>query len=290
MQRCPGCRRAITSPEWRCDQCGWEAARREGWPSFAPELADGTDGFRAEFFETLFDAESHHFWFQSRNALLAECLKHGFPRARRMLEIGCGTGYVLAGLRAACPDLQYAGSEVFTEGLVYAARRLPGVELFQMDARRIPFDAAFDVVGAFDVLEHIAEDEVVLAEMFRTVKPGGGVLITVPQHMWLWSDADDRSCHKRRYARGELTAKLQRAGFTNIRTHSFVSLLLPLLWARRLRRSPGGDPAGREELAIGPWANAVGRHVMTIERAWVTRGWSLPWGGSLLAIAHRPER
>jgi SAM-dependent methyltransferase len=57
--------------------------------------------------------------------------------------------------------------------------------LFQMDARKIPFESEFDVIGAFDVLEHIEEDEKALAQIFHAVLPGGGLILTVPQHRFL---------------------------------------------------------------------------------------------------------
>src|SRR6266545_4042215 len=88
------------------------------------------------------------------------------------LEIGCGTGFVLSGIRKAFPELILSGSEIFSEGLNLAAERLPGVELFQMDARRIPFQEEFDVIGAFDVLEHVKEDEEVLSQMYQATRKG----------------------------------------------------------------------------------------------------------------------
>ena len=72
-----------------------------------------------------------------------------------------------------CPGLLW-GREVFSAGLRLAADRLPGVDLFQMDARQIPFENEFDVIGAFDVLEHIRDDELVLSQMYRAVRQGGG--------------------------------------------------------------------------------------------------------------------
>ena len=71
------------------------------------------------------------------------------------------------------PDLPLGG-EVFSARLELGADRLPGVDLFQMDARQIPFENEFDVIGAFDVLEHIGDDELVLSQMCRAVRQGGG--------------------------------------------------------------------------------------------------------------------
>ncbi len=61
-----------------------------------------------------------------------------------------------------CPGLPWGGGEVSSVGLRLAADRVPGVDLFQMDARQIPFENQFDVIGAFDVLEHMGDDELVL--------------------------------------------------------------------------------------------------------------------------------
>src|SRR5205085_11939785 len=100
-----------------------------------------------------------HFWFESRNELIRWLVRQYASRARRVLEIGCGTGFVLSALRQALPAAQVSGSELHSRGLVAARQRLGRtVELIQMDARHCHLREALDLVGAFDVLEHIAED------------------------------------------------------------------------------------------------------------------------------------
>ena len=81
------------------------------------------------------------------------------------------------GHQEALPWLTLGGGEVFSAGLRLAADRLPGVDLFQMDACQIPFENEFDVIGAFDVLEHIGDDELVLSQRCRAVRQGGGILL-----------------------------------------------------------------------------------------------------------------
>ncbi len=140
----------------------------------------GSDGFDPEGFDALAALEHASFWFRSRNRLIVWTVRHYFPDAQRLLEIGCGTGFVLEGLRRAFPNLSLVGAELHAGGLRHAAKRVPGVELMQFDARNIPFGGEFDVVGAFDVLEHIDADEEVLAEMHTAVRPAGGIVLTVP--------------------------------------------------------------------------------------------------------------
>lgn len=287
MQVCLQCSARFAGP-WRCPQCHWQPATKGDWPIFAPELMAGNSGFSAGFFDELYQAEAQHFWFRSRNQLLIHMLRRYCPDARRLLEIGCGTGYVLTGLQHALPQLECSGSEVFLEGLAFARTRLPNASLSQMSALAIPYDSEFDVIGAFDVLEHLDDDRGAMAQMFQAVRPGGGVLITVPQHRFLWSAVDDHSCHKRRYSRRELADKLTSVGFAIEHMTSFVSLLLPVMLLQRLRRRHEQifDPA--QELQIAAPVNFVLEQIMTLERALLRVGVSLPVGGSLLAVARRP--
>jgi SAM-dependent methyltransferase len=157
-----------------------------------------------------------------------------------------------------------------------------------MDARDIPFEDEFDVIGAFDVLEHIAEDERVLSEMYRAVRPEGGVILTVPQHAFLWSQADEHACHIRRYNARDLKQKVEQAGFTLVRATSFVSLLLPLMMASRLRRSvPDTDYDPLAELKIGGLINEFVVNILGLERTLIRTGLSFPAGGSLLVVARK---
>lgn len=259
-----------------------------GHLAFAPELANENEGFEAEYFQKLFELESDNFWFRSRNQLIVWALKRYFPRAESFLEIGCGTGFVLSGIQKALPRLSLTGSEAFSAGLSLAAQRLPGVELFQMDARRIPFREEFDVVGAFDVLEHIKEDSEVLAQMHQATRKAGGIIVTVPHHPFLWSPVDDYARHVRRYKSRELTDRVRRAGFDIIRVTSFMSLLLPLLVLSRLRQrwqKSEFDP--NSELKINPLLNNALKRILDLERSTIRGGLSLPAGGSLLLIARK---
>jgi SAM-dependent methyltransferase len=251
-------------------------------------MAEANDGFEVESFDHLALQEPTSFWFRSRNRLVIQLLRAHFPKAKSLLEIGCGTGYVLSGIKAALPELQLAGSEIYDAGLAYASRRLPGATLYQMDCRRIPFDREFDVVCAFDVLEHIDEDGAALGEMFKATRPGGGIIVSVPQHPRLWSAGDDYAHHKRRYTRGELRSRIEGAGFRVERMTSFVTFLLPLMALSRLRQrsAQGYDP--QAEYRAPRSVDRVMEMTLEAERSLIARGASLPVGGSVVAVASRP--
>jgi SAM-dependent methyltransferase len=244
-----------------------------------------SSGYDAGLYEAIARAEPESFWFRARNRLIVSVVARHFPDARSLLEVGCGTGFVLAGLREAFPAMRLVGSELLAEGLELARGRLPGdVELVQLDAAEMPFEAEFDVVGAFDVLEHVEDDERALAGMRRAVPNGGGLVLLVPQHPRLWSEMDLVARHARRYTRGKLVEKVERAGFGVVATSSFVSSLLPAMVlsraVRKLLRRPY-DPIA--ELTPGP-LNRVFEGVLDGERRLIERGWSLPAGGSLLVV------
>jgi SAM-dependent methyltransferase len=284
---CLTCSRRFEGDAWQCPSCG-HAPVANRFLLFAPQLAEANDGFELQSFELLARQEPTSFWFRSRNRLVVQLVRRYFPGARRLLEVGCGTGFVLAGLREALPQLELAGSELYEAGLGFAAHRLPGVELYQMDCRSMPFDSEFDVICAFDVLEHVQQDDVALAEIFRSVRPGGGAIVSVPQHPRLWSAADDFAHHKRRYRRRELAAKLREAGFEVRRLTSFVSALLPLMAMSRARqrdlKTYEPDTEYRAPRAVDRTFEAI----LEAERWMIGAGVSLPVGGSLFAVATRP--
>jgi SAM-dependent methyltransferase len=250
-------------------------------------LSCPSGGFDERSFEHLPQAEENSFWFRSRNSLIVWALRKYFPNATSMLEVGCGTGFVLAGVRAAFPRMRLVGGELYQAGLAIAAKRVPDAELLELDARSLPFRDEFDVVGAFDVLEHIEDDERALTEMHAAIRPGGGLLLTVPQHPRLWSLVDEYSQHVRRYGRGELLARVRAVGFEVVHWTSFVSLLLPLLAASRLRfrGTRTFDPLA--EYRTPPFVDSAFGWVLAAERALIKSGLPLPVGGSLLAVARR---
>jgi SAM-dependent methyltransferase len=244
-------------------------------------------GMPAESFDQLPEQEERSFWFRSRNRLLDWALREYFPDAGSFFELGCGTGVVLQALRASRPDLALAGGEPFAAGLDVARTRVPDIPLYQLDGRHLPFEHEFDVVGAFDVLEHIDEDEAVLRQLRQAVKPGGGLLVSVPQHPWLWSAVDDYSHHRRRYTADELVGRVEAAGFQVVRKTSFVSLLLPAValsrWRGRGRDTC--DPA--EEFRLPRAVDRAFGAAMTAERQLIGHGVSFPAGSSLLLVARR---
>lgn len=271
---------------WKCSACGHVAAQADGISTFAPALANTLSGFDPAVFDELTQMEAGHFWFSARNRLLVGLADKFFPQARRFLEVGCGTGFVLNAFAGSRRWDRLAGSELHPAGLVHARKRVPPeVEFVQMDAREIPAAGLFDLTGAFDVIEHIPEDEAVLRGLRAATEVGGGTIIAVPQHPWLWSRADEIAHHERRYRRGELETKLQRSGFDVLFSSSFTALLLPLMAASRLQRVKAVADSDAYEFRVNPLVNRVLFGVLQAEVAVTLAGLSWPAGGSRVVVA-----
>jgi SAM-dependent methyltransferase len=285
---CPRCRARFSGP-WSCRICGWTPAVIDGVITLSAEHAVAGDGFDPRFFERLAELESSSFWFRSRNRLIIWALTRYFPGITDFMEIGCGTGYVLAEIAARAPGMRLVGSELFPQGLRRTIERVRGATFLQMDARDMPFEGEFDAVGAFDVIEHIDDDQLVVKQAFKALRPGGGLLLTVPQHKFLWSAADKHALHKRRYDRRVLLGLMRSAGFEILRCTSFVSLLMPVLIASRVasRRNDHYDPEA--EFRLPRFVDGLFHGVMSAELQLIRWGLTFPFGGSLLAVARKPR-
>jgi SAM-dependent methyltransferase len=291
MKRCLKCKMVFNENGWTCSSCGWSPAEVSGFPTFAPTLTEAPGHYQKDAYAKLYELETDSFWFRNRNKLILNTLTRYFPDASSLLEIGCGTGFVLAGIAAAIPGLRLVGSDLHHEALNYAKARLAGVTLLQMDAGNIPYREEFDVICAFDVLEHIPHDEAALKQIHQALKRDGGLMITVPQHPWLWSRVDDDALHLRRYTRQELFRKLIESGFRIIMATSFLSFLLPLLIISRLstRLKSRKQPINPQwsELHLPHSIDVLFEAICSWENLLINRNLSFPIGGSLLCVAAR---
>jgi SAM-dependent methyltransferase len=289
MISCPRCKLTYSSILSQCPSCRFSPNISGGFASWSPEINQSEQGFKAEYFSPLANVEKGYFWFEARNALIIWAITKYFSKMKSFFEIGCGTGFVLSAISFAFPGTKISGSEIFSEGLSIAQARTPSASLIQMDARQIPFVDEFDVIGAFDVLEHIEEDGLVLMEFFKAIKPGGGLIISVPQHPWLWSAADDHACHIRRYDSQDLRQKIATAGFEIVFATSFMSLILPLMIVSRVRKSDIAQFNPMAEFSINPTLNRLLLAILGLERFCIRLGLNFNFGGSYLMIAKKPK-
>jgi len=272
-----------------CRGCGAVVPEHDGIPLFAPALAYADAGFDLAAFDRLARIEAGHFWFVARNELIVGLAERHFPNARSYLEIGCGNGAVLGALARSRRWERLVATDLHPAGLAHARQRLtPAVELAQMDATVIPARAAFELCGAYDIIEHVPDDEAALRAMRASTAPGGGAIIAVPQHPALWSRADEIGKHQRRYRRGELEAKLERSGYRVVFSSSYTVVLLPLMALNRLKARllpADADADIFRELDVGPGLNRAFKILLRTEVRLTLAGMRWPAGGSRVVVA-----
>jgi SAM-dependent methyltransferase len=234
-------------------------------------------------YEQMAELDQRHWWYRARREVLAALIRRKVrpPANATVLEIGCGTGHNLAMLA----EFGHVDAlELDDEARAIAEERLgrPVMSAPLPELAGVP-DRHYDLVGAFDVIEHIDDDQAALASIDERLKPGWKLVVTVPAHPWMWSAHDVVNHHKRRYSRARLQLlfecsplKLEAIGYFN-------SLLFPLAIAERLAsRLRGNEEA---DLTLPPIPlNAALEKVFATERHLVGR-LPLPPGLSLFAVA-----
>jgi SAM-dependent methyltransferase len=249
--------------------------------------------------------EDQHWWFATRTWSLLNLLDEYVPPSdgRRsqqagtgdVLDIGCGAGNMIHHLSRYG---RVKGTEVDARPVAMAQAR--GYDVRQADATQgIPFpDAAFDLVTALDVIEHVDADEAILREAHRVLRLHGTLAITTPAFQWLWSHNDVLNGHKHRYTPRELRERVERAGFRIRRLTFGFFLVFPMSAPLILMRNRMGkkqelsshhfeeDAYQVEMEPVSPGLNTVLRGVGRVEAAMVA--WvNLPIGTSLMCVAEK---
>jgi len=238
-------------------------------------------------YDELAAVEGRHWWFQGRRRILADVLRRRLRtlgRPVRIVDVGSGTGEMLDMLQEFG---SVVGLDASPKAIGYCRARF-GDDL-QVCLGRIPDDvpAGADLITAFDVVEHLEDDQGALAGLHDRLADDGVFVCTVPAFPFLWSDHDVVHHHYRRYTRSVLRHRLEEAGFQVERISYFNTTLFPAAAAvRLLHRARRGASSGSDVAVPPSWANRSLLAVFGAER-FLLRFMSLPFGVSLLAVCRR---
>jgi SAM-dependent methyltransferase len=237
----------------------------------------------------LFAIEESHWWYIGRRRILGSFVRSICDRVRdrraRILDVGCGTG---ANLVMLSEYGEAQGVDVSPDALEFCHER--GLDNVRLGAAEsLPYEAGeFDLVTAFDVVEHLDDDVEALREMRRVLRPGGRLLLFVPTFMFLWGVQDEVSHHRRRYRMHELRRAVRAAGFEVERsTYANITFFAPVLLVRKLMRLTGMRTESENNINI-PALNKLFGALLGAERHWL-RYLNIPFGVSGLCVARRVE-
>jgi SAM-dependent methyltransferase len=233
-------------------------------------------------YQQMAELDDRHWWYRARRKILAELIRREVHPAAdaRILEIGCGTGHNLAMLSGFG---HVDGLELDDEAAALSEKRLGRVIIRSPLPELEGVSNDYDLIGAFDVIEHIDDDHAALAAIATRLKPGGKFMMTVPAHPWMWTAHDVANHHKRRYSKRSLRALVEGSPLRLDKIGYFNSLLFPLAIVERAASKLRGKDDGNVSLPPRPLNNLF-EAVFASERYLVGR-LPLPPGLSLFAVA-----
>ena len=265
----------------------------DGIRCFSPKVANAYTDYPDSGFELTDKEGDSSFWVSSRNRLFKNIVSsQQEPTGKtKLLEIGCGTGGFIQKI-VENSKLEITGSEIYLKGLLFAKKNIPTVDFIQFDITQGVVGEKFDLIVAFDVIEHIENDSAALFNINKMLNKGGRVVISVPQYMFLWSKLDEIVKHKRRYSKKELVTKLRENGFEISYSTSFVFVLFPLMLVSRVfdkarKQSQPDEKELEKRVKFSPMFNWVFDHLMRIDEFLIRLGISLPFGGTLVVVASK---
>jgi SAM-dependent methyltransferase len=232
-------------------------------------------------YDEMRESEAEHWWFKARREILLQVIKTFVPKGAAVLDVGCGTGFILEKLQHdydanGLDHAEVAVNYCHERGLTFVKHGVLGEETFN--------GKKFHLVSFLDVIEHIEDDLAVLAVAKQYLSKNGVVMITVPAFEFLWSAHDEIHHHKRRYTKQTLTKLLEKAGYTVRYRSYFNTLLFPVIALVRMIGNLTGRRNASDAKPENKLINDVLYRVFKSERALLPTV-SLPFGVSLLAVA-----
>lgn len=185
------------------------------------------------YYKDYYNLERKHWWFRAREAIIIDALKRkiDITKPLNILNVGCATGRSSEYLSV----FGKVTSVEYDKDCCDFLLKETTIKPINASATALPFiDEEFDLVCAFDVIEHIDEHQLAAKEICRVVKNNGYLFITVPAYMSLWSKHDVINHHYRRYKMRELNALFKNIQNIHITHYTyFNTLFFPLIWLAR---------------------------------------------------------
>lgn len=270
-----------------CNQCDFQGVIEDDALYFDTKVTEDHEDFNSNILDRIFEDEEKNFWHINRKAFIKRLFLKYVNKSDKIIEIGAGTGNVSKMLID--NDFNVAIGEMHKKGLDYSKKY--GIkERYQFDLTKSPFKEHFEVVGLFDVLEHIEDEKGALLEIYQMLKPGGKVVITVPAHNWLWNRKDAVNYHKRRYNLKDIKKLFISLGYEIIEARNFFVFLIPFLFIRKIMNRDDGSEINENEFAedkrVNPVLNALLDKLLKFE-FFLLKNSSPSIGGSIAVVAKK---
>lgn len=240
-------------------------------------------------YATMAEREQTYWWHIGRLKIIETYIKRAQAGRRKLkiMNIGCGTGGTIDMLQS----FGVVDNVDISEEAIKFMRKRGYKRLTKVEGIKLPFkDRTYDLVGAFDVLEHIEDQTGALKEWKRILKDDGAIVVTVPAYQWLWTDHDVSLHHKRRYTTKRLAEAAAEAGLKPEKKSYAIVFSLPLVVGFRFLNKVLGRKADSETsyVNIPNWANNAFTKMLYGE-AKLHKKIKFPFGTSVVSILRKAD-
>ena len=187
----------------------------------------------AAYYKEYFHLEREHWYFRARNKIIMDHINEVVEGGSdlKILNVGAGTGFTSQLLEK---HGQVKSLEYDEQCFEFVKQKLD-IDIDNGSILELPYDDnEFDLVCAFDVIEHVEDDRLGVEELKRVCKKKGVVVVTVPAYQFLWSKHDEVNHHFRRYKKKQLLNLFKGSG--QFLYHSYYNfwLFLPIAFFRTI--------------------------------------------------------
>lgn len=238
------------------------------------------------YYKEYYHLEREHWWFQARAEILMSHIGQIFNHKKdlKILNIGAATGYSSQLLM----QFGAVSSVEFDKDCYEFTRDTVGIPIINASILELPFeDESFDLVCAFDVIEHVEDDKLAVREMARVCKKGGVFMVTVPAFMFLWSEHDVVNHHFRRYTAAQLRGVTAENSASIFLSYFNFWLFFPIALVR-LIKGKGKEKTSEEaqsdfRMVKNAGINRLFYRIFKSENFFLKRFIKLPVGVSILS-------
>jgi SAM-dependent methyltransferase len=228
--------------------------------------------------------EKNYWWHLGRLRIIKTYVSRALvdKQKAKIMNVGCGTGGTIDMLE----KFGTVDNVDISDDAISFMKQNGYTRLTKVDDIALPFkDKTYDMVGAFDVLEHIENQTGALKEWKRILKDDGAVVITVPAYQWLWSDHDKSLYHERRYTTARIKQAATEAGLRVEKKSYAIVFSLPLVVAFRYINKITGKETDSETsyVEVPKWVNSLFTQFLYLE-ALMHNFIKFPFGTTVVTI------
>lgn len=238
-----------------------------------------------QLYRQFYEIETTHWWFSARQKIVLDIIQNrlSLTHKAKVLDVGCGTGAILAEFTR---QYEAYGTDTSPLAIEYCHKR--GIEnAFHCTLDTFPLsDLRFDLITLLDVIEHVDDDVEILKQACGRIRQNGHALVTVPAYEFLWSRHDDVNHHKRRYVKSQLIHVLRKSGFTVEMCSYYNTILFPSALVKRMSERYIKTNEDTTLNLPSPIVNNSLQSIFGFER-FLLRQFSFPFGLSLVAVARK---